>query len=117
VVNGKCSVNCANTSLPWFIGRSGEVLARRMAELLFGVQIETRKNHELLTPLQSLTSVQWLNVRTPLGQSPFTAASEVLARGELRPLEARHAVDHAGVAPVGVLLDPTADFIAAQLPS
>jgi hypothetical protein len=44
-----------------------------MAELLFGVQIETRKNHELLTPLQSLTSVQWLNVRTPLVRTLFKA--------------------------------------------
>ena len=38
-----CSINWANTSLPWFINRSCDVVRHRVTESTIDVQIETRK--------------------------------------------------------------------------
>ena len=66
VVNGRCCISCANTSLPWFIDRPREVVLRRVTEPAFAVQIETKTIHCFCVFDQQLTDSPISNVGTLL---------------------------------------------------
>jgi hypothetical protein len=66
VVSGRCCINCAKTSLPWFIDHLCEVVPRRVAEPAFAVQIETKIIHYLRVSNQQLTDTPSPNVGTLL---------------------------------------------------
>jgi hypothetical protein len=64
-----------------FIFDPHNALLRRVAELEFEVQIETRQNVHLFTPPQRLTGLSNLTNRTVLGLALFFAAAAAFAQG------------------------------------
>jgi hypothetical protein len=66
VVNGRCCISCANTSLPRFIDGPHERPLRRVAEASFAVQIETKRIRQLCVCHQQFTEAKRQNVGTLL---------------------------------------------------
>lgn len=59
-------INCAKTSLPWFIDHPREVVLRRVAEPVRAIQVETKKTHRFPIADQILANDSPRNVGTLL---------------------------------------------------
>src|SRR5262245_4939790 len=66
---GKCSMICAKTSLPWFIGGPRNGRHHGPANAAIRVEIETRQNHKLSFANQIVIAPLALNVGTALLRS------------------------------------------------
>src|SRR5215470_338258 len=66
VDSGRCSMICAKTSLPWFIGGPRDGRHHGLANAPIRVEIETRSKHELSSTNQTVIAPLVLNVGTAL---------------------------------------------------
>jgi len=86
VVNGRCCINRANTSWPWFIDHPREVVLRRVAEPAFAVQIETKKFIAFGLLINTLQTIQIQTLGHYWGE--LTKQADSVSTGNLERPEA-----------------------------